>query len=66
MLSIENLQKLIQFHLMKNLIYKTFMLILKEQEIKNILLMAEIIFRNLDLNDIKWGKYLLPFDISKN
>ena len=39
---------------------------LKEQEIKNVVWMAEMISRNLDPNDIKWGKYVLPFDIPEN
>lgn len=39
---------------------------LKEQEIKNVVWMAEMISRKLDPNDSKWGKYVLPFDISSS
>ena len=39
---------------------------LKEQEIKNVVWMAEMISRNLDTNDPKWTKYVMPFDIPEN
>lgn len=39
---------------------------LKEQEIRNIVWMAEMISRNLDSNDPKWTKYVLPFDIAES
>ena len=39
---------------------------LKEQEIRNIGWMAEMISRNLDKNDTRWNKFIVPFDISEN
>lgn len=36
---------------------------LKEQEIKNVVWMAEMISRNREQNDPKWNKFLVPFDV---
>lgn len=39
---------------------------LKEQEVRNVVWMAEMISRNLEKNDYRWNKFIVPFDISEN